>query len=72
MGRKIGALLDSYKDTSNVKPLRDEMNRIYGKHDELQSLDDSRFWKRRRTSAAAFRSQRPSSTARVRKTSPPC
>jgi DNA-directed RNA polymerase subunit beta len=41
MGRKIGALLDSYKDTSNVKPLRDEMNRIYGKHDELQSLDDS-------------------------------
>jgi DNA-directed RNA polymerase subunit beta len=24
-----------------VKPLRDEMNRIYGKHDELQSLDDS-------------------------------
>ena len=24
-----------------MKPLRDEMNRIYGKHDELQSLDDS-------------------------------
>ena len=40
MGRKIGALLDGYKDTNSVKPLRDEMNRIYGKHDELQSLDD--------------------------------
>ena len=41
MGRKIAALLDAYKDTNSVKPLRDEMNRIYGKHDELQSLDDS-------------------------------
>jgi len=40
MGRKIGALLESCKDANNVKPLRDEMNRIYGKHDELQSLDD--------------------------------
>jgi DNA-directed RNA polymerase subunit beta len=41
MGKKIGAMLDNYKDTKDVKPLRDEMNRIYGKHDELQSLDDS-------------------------------
>ncbi len=41
MGKKIGDMLDTYKDTKTIKPLRDEMNRIYGKHDELQSLDDS-------------------------------
>ena len=40
MGRKIAAMLEAYKDTSDVKPLRDEMSRIYGKHDELDGLDD--------------------------------
>ena len=40
MGRRIGDLLDGCRDSNSVKPLRDEMNRIYGKHDELQSLDD--------------------------------
>ncbi|MBI2719458.1 MAG: DNA-directed RNA polymerase subunit beta [Rhizobiales bacterium] len=40
LGRKIGALLDNYKDTSKVKPLRDEINRIYGKNSEIDGLDD--------------------------------
>jgi DNA-directed RNA polymerase subunit beta len=43
LGRKIGALLDAYKDTNKVKPLRDEINRIYGKNEEIDSLDDSQL-----------------------------
>ncbi len=43
MGRKIGALLDAYKDNSKIKPLRDELNRIYGKNDEVESLDDAQL-----------------------------
>ena len=40
MGKKIGNMLEAYKDTNDVKPLRTEMNRIYGKNEELESLDD--------------------------------
>ena len=43
MGKKIGAMLDAYKDTQKVKPLRDELHRIYGKNHELDSLDDSQL-----------------------------
>ncbi len=41
MGRRIGEMLDASRESNNVKPLRDEMNRIYGKNEELQGLDDS-------------------------------
>ncbi len=41
MGRKIGEMLDAYKDQGNAKPLRTELNRIYGKNAELDGLDDS-------------------------------
>ena len=41
MGKKIGAVLDAYPETQKVKPLRDELFKIYGKNDELDSLDDS-------------------------------
>ena len=34
-------MLEAYKDSNTVKPLRDEMNRIYGKNEELQGLDDA-------------------------------
>ena len=40
MGRRIGALLDASRDSRDVKPLRTEMNRIYGKNEELDGLDD--------------------------------
>ncbi|MGH6906507.1 MAG: DNA-directed RNA polymerase subunit beta [Aestuariivirga sp.] len=43
MGKKIGAMLDAYKDTQRAKPLRDELHRIYGKNEELDSLDDSQL-----------------------------
>jgi len=43
LGKKIGALLDAYKDTNKVKPLRDELNRIYGKNEEVESLDDGQL-----------------------------
>jgi DNA-directed RNA polymerase subunit beta len=41
MGRKIGEMLDAYKDQGNAKPLRTELNRIYGKNAELDALDDT-------------------------------
>jgi DNA-directed RNA polymerase subunit beta len=40
MGKRIGALLDASRDSRDVKPLRTEMNRIYGKNEELEGLDD--------------------------------
>ncbi|MFN4144155.1 DNA-directed RNA polymerase subunit beta, partial [Aestuariivirga sp.] len=40
MGRKIASLLDACRDSRDVKPLREEMHRIYGRHDELEGLDD--------------------------------
>ncbi len=43
LGRKIGAMLDGYKDTQRAKPLRDELHRIYGKNQELDSLDDAQL-----------------------------
>ncbi len=43
LGKKIGDLLDGYKDTKKVKPLRDELSRIYGKHEELDGLDDTQL-----------------------------
>jgi DNA-directed RNA polymerase subunit beta len=43
LGKKIGAMLDAYKDTQKAKPLRDELHRIYGKNEEFDSLDDSQL-----------------------------
>jgi DNA-directed RNA polymerase subunit beta len=40
LGRRIGDMLDGYKDTNKVKPLRDELARIYGKNKEIDELDD--------------------------------
>jgi DNA-directed RNA polymerase subunit beta len=41
MGKKIGALLEAYKDSRDTKPLRQQLNQIYGKHDEIDGLDDA-------------------------------
>ena len=40
MGKRIGALLDASRDSRDAKNLRSEMTRIYGKNEELESLDD--------------------------------
>ncbi len=43
LGKKIGELLDAARDGNKVKPLRDEINRIYGKGNELDALNDSQL-----------------------------
>jgi DNA-directed RNA polymerase subunit beta len=67
MGNKIGQLLEAYRDSHDAKPLRTQLHQIYGKNEELDGLDDGQL-----VEAAQNRSQRRSSTARARKTSPPC
>jgi len=43
MGKKVGDMLDAYRDSNNAKPLRDGLSKIYGKNEELDSLDDSQM-----------------------------
>ena len=40
LGRKIGELIDAYHESQKVKPLRDQLHRIYGKNEEIDGLDD--------------------------------
>jgi DNA-directed RNA polymerase subunit beta len=43
MGRKIGQLIDAYKEKGNIKPLRDEINRFFGdneRNEPVGSYDD--------------------------------
>ncbi len=40
LGRKIGELIDAYQESQKVKPLRDQLHRIYGKNEEIDGLDD--------------------------------
>ncbi len=72
MGKKIGEMLDAYKDQGNAKPLRNELNRIYGKNAELDALDDTSLVELAQYLGAAFRSPRRCSTARAKKTSRRC
>ncbi len=43
LGKKIGVLIDAYRDGGKVKPLRDQINRIYGKNDEIDALPDDQL-----------------------------
>jgi DNA-directed RNA polymerase subunit beta len=43
MGKKIGQMLEAYRDSNDVKPLRAELRDIYGKNEELDSLDDGQL-----------------------------
>ena len=73
MGKKIGALLDAYKDTQDVKPLRDRAaRRSMASTRNSRASTTSRLWKRPRTCAVAFPSPRPCSTAPRKKTSRRC
>ena len=40
MGRKIGRLLDVYKQSGDLKPLREEVSGLYANDDTLNDLDD--------------------------------
>ncbi|MGE3830949.1 MAG: DNA-directed RNA polymerase subunit beta, partial [Parvibaculaceae bacterium] len=40
MGRKIGKMLEDYRDTEAAKPVRDYLGTVYGKNEEIDTLDD--------------------------------
>jgi DNA-directed RNA polymerase subunit beta len=40
LGRKIGEMLDACKESGKIKPLRDEVMKIYGKSSEIEQIDD--------------------------------
>jgi DNA-directed RNA polymerase subunit beta len=41
MGKKIGQMLEAYKDTNDAKKVREGLNGIYGKNAELDALEDN-------------------------------
>lgn len=43
LGKQIGQLIDAYRDNGKVKPLRDQLNKIYGKNDEIEALPDDQL-----------------------------
>jgi DNA-directed RNA polymerase subunit beta len=43
MGKKIGQMLEVYRDTQKVKPLRDGIFDIYGKNAEIDVLEDDQI-----------------------------
>ena len=43
MGKKIGQMLEAYKDNSDVKKVRDGLNTIYGKNAELEGMADGQI-----------------------------
>ena len=43
MGKRIGEMLEAYKDSQSVKPLREQLYQIYGKNEEFDSLDDNQL-----------------------------
>jgi DNA-directed RNA polymerase subunit beta len=40
LGRKIGELIDAYQESQKIKPLKEQLHRIYGKNEEIDRLDD--------------------------------
>jgi DNA-directed RNA polymerase subunit beta len=40
LGKQVGDAVNQYLKTQNVKPLRDKLNDIYGKNEDVTSLDD--------------------------------
>jgi DNA-directed RNA polymerase subunit beta len=43
LGKKIGQLLESYRESGKVKAIRDQLHSIYGKDPQLDGLDDARL-----------------------------
>jgi DNA-directed RNA polymerase subunit beta len=40
LGKQIGKMLEAYRETGKPKPVRDHINEIYGKNEEIDALDD--------------------------------
>ncbi len=49
LGKQIGRMLDAYREIGKVKPVRDQINKIYGKNEEIDALDDDQAGGARRT-----------------------
>ena len=43
LGKQIGVLIDAYRENGKVKPLRDQINKIYGKNEEMELLPDDQL-----------------------------
>jgi DNA-directed RNA polymerase subunit beta len=43
MGKKVGKMLEVYRDTQKAKPVRDGLGDIYGKNAEIDALDDNQI-----------------------------
>jgi DNA-directed RNA polymerase subunit beta len=43
LGRQIGQLIDAYRDSGKIKPLRDQINKVYGKNEEMEALPDDQL-----------------------------
>ncbi|HHI81536.1 MAG TPA: DNA-directed RNA polymerase subunit beta, partial [Rhizobiales bacterium] len=43
LGRKIDRMLEEYRQSHNLKPLRDEVKAIYGDNETIDSLSDEEF-----------------------------
>jgi DNA-directed RNA polymerase subunit beta len=43
MGRKVGQMIEAYKESQKVKPLRDGLVEIYGKNAEVEAMDDDQI-----------------------------
>jgi DNA-directed RNA polymerase subunit beta len=43
MGKKVGEMLDAYREGQKVKPLREGLGKIYGKNAEFDAMDDGQL-----------------------------
>ncbi|QIG51505.1 DNA-directed RNA polymerase subunit beta [Nordella sp. HKS 07] len=41
LGKQIGQMLEAYRENGKAKPVRDQLNDIYGKNEEIDGLDDN-------------------------------
>ena len=41
MGKKVGQMLEAYRDTQKAKPVRDGLAEIYGKNAEIDAMEDN-------------------------------
>jgi DNA-directed RNA polymerase subunit beta len=43
LGRKIGELIEVYRESQKIKPLKDQLHKIYGKNEEIELLNDDQL-----------------------------
>jgi len=52
LGKKVSRLVESYRESGKVKPIRDQLHSIYGKDPEIDDLDDEHLVEVARTLTA--------------------